>query len=277
LFLPTKYVLMAALLWASARQGQYAPDFSLASSDGSVVSLANFRGRLVYLTFVDPGCFPCRQEIPALNAVARKYTETLMVLGVSLSAKSQADAARAKKEMGIEFPLLFDPSGSVFKTYQVYAIPKGFLVSEKGAVIKIYTGFVEELFLKDVGRESERLARLKKNCAVFLSPFLDATEAAAAGGLGNFYQGLMVKYLVQNGYAQAGSKAEARLVLNGLVWKENKLAGMTVYLDDNLTGKTVAVEDVRFPADDFQKFCAAVEKDLESFCASRPEAPGSRK
>jgi len=277
LHLAVKYILMAFMVFASARQGQYAPGFSLGSAEGLQVSLADFRGRLVYLTFVDLGCYPCRSEIPVLNEVARKYGDTLAVVGVALSAKSQAEAARAKKEMGIEFPLLFDPSGSVFKTFQVFNIPQGFLVSEKGLILKSYTGFMEDIFAEDVGRESERLLRLKKNCAVFVPAFMDATEAAAAAKLGNFYQGLMAKSLKQNGYEPARSLAAARFVLNGLVWKENKLAGMSVYLDDNLVGKTVAVEDARFPADDFQKFCAAVEKDLENNCASGPEAPVRKK
>jgi cytochrome oxidase Cu insertion factor (SCO1/SenC/PrrC family) len=47
--------------------GQLAPDFELRTPEGEPVSLADFRGRPVWLNFWAPWCPACRTEMPRLE------------------------------------------------------------------------------------------------------------------------------------------------------------------------------------------------------------------
>src|SRR6185295_13010911 len=48
-----------------------APDFTLRDLAGRPVRLGDFRGRVVFLNFWATWCVPCREEIPALQTLAR--------------------------------------------------------------------------------------------------------------------------------------------------------------------------------------------------------------
>ncbi len=73
--------------------------------DGATRTLAEWKGSTVLVNFWATWCAPCREEIPLLAEVHRRYRErALVVVGVALD---RADAVRRyRDELGIEYPLL---------------------------------------------------------------------------------------------------------------------------------------------------------------------------
>jgi peroxiredoxin Q/BCP len=150
--------------------GQPAPDFSLTTSDGSQVSLNNFRGKWVVLYFY-PKDFTsgCTMEARNFQRDLNKYDQSgAVILGVSVdSAQSHKDFC-AKE--GLNFKLLADPDAKVSTEYGSIMDYKGarmaarntFLIDPQGKIAKVYTGVKpaehSEQVLKD-------LAELKKSQA----------------------------------------------------------------------------------------------------------------
>ena len=52
-----------------------------------------------------------------------------------------ADAARDAAELGLEYPVLADPSGSTTQMYQAYALPTLFVIDRAGVVRDVTVGY----------------------------------------------------------------------------------------------------------------------------------------
>ncbi len=117
-----------------------AVDFRLPALDGGELSLSDFQGEWVILTFWASWCGPCRIEMPSLETLHRERGDHgLVVLGVSLD--NEIEAARSFVE-GIElsFPLLWDERGTVGRDYKASAIPMSYLIDPQGGLVGVATG-----------------------------------------------------------------------------------------------------------------------------------------
>jgi len=97
--------------------GKKAPAFTLESSDGGKVKLADFTGQTVVLYFYPrdntPGCTLEAQELTAAVPALTKLGAT--VLGVSKD--SIASHCKFRDKYKLRFPLLSDPEGKVLEAY----------------------------------------------------------------------------------------------------------------------------------------------------------------
>src|SRR6201988_2540721 len=148
--------------------GTAAPDFSLATSDGSQVSLKDFKGKWVVLYFYPKDMTSgCTMEAHNFQRDLDKYNETgAVILGVSVDSADSHKQFCAKE--GLTFKLLADPGGKVSAEYGSTMDYKGttmaarntFLINPEGKIAKVYTGVRpaehSEQVLKD-------LAELKKS------------------------------------------------------------------------------------------------------------------
>jgi peroxiredoxin len=134
---------IALLLAAACSQGKLgdiapgvtAPAFRLHSPQGDAVALDDLtRQGPVLLNFWATWCEPCKQEVPALNEVYRKYKP----LGVTLVAISVEDppaavAAFARRHK-VEYPMLLDADGTVARRYGLIGVPMNVVVNRRGVV-----------------------------------------------------------------------------------------------------------------------------------------------
>jgi len=145
-----------------------APDFSLATGDGSQVSLKDYRGKWIVLYFY-PKDFTsgCTMEARNFQRDLAKYEGAgAVILGVSVdTAQSHKDFC-AKE--GLNFKLLADPDAKVSTEYGSIMDYKGsklaarntFIINPKGEIARVYTSVKpadhSEQVLKD-------LAELRKS------------------------------------------------------------------------------------------------------------------
>jgi peroxiredoxin Q/BCP len=133
-------------------EGQMAPDFTLASDDGTTVRLSALRGKPVVLYFYPkddtPGC--TIQACAFRDRKAAFAKEDATVLGVSFD--NLASHAKFRKKHELNFPLLADDDKAVATKYGVYREKKlygrtsmgivrsTFLIGPDGRVARAWTG-----------------------------------------------------------------------------------------------------------------------------------------
>jgi peroxiredoxin/uncharacterized membrane protein YphA (DoxX/SURF4 family) len=119
---------------AAHRQiGALAPHFTLPSTTGGTVSLQNLLAgdRACLLTFVSPGCGPCKTLLPELTRWHDTVTERL---ALTLVAPVEAvEAEQLAREHALT-DVLIDKRSTVMQAYGVTASPSAVLVASDGTV-----------------------------------------------------------------------------------------------------------------------------------------------
>ncbi len=130
--------------------GDKAPDFSLPSTDGSVISLKSLRGRKVVLYF-----YP-KDDTPGCTKEACSFTENLALVGkkgaviFGISADSVKSHKKFSEKYHLAFPLLSDENKEMIHSYGVWKQKSfmgrtymgiertTFIIDEKGTITHIF-------------------------------------------------------------------------------------------------------------------------------------------
>jgi peroxiredoxin len=120
-----------------------APDFTLHAADGHNLRLQELRGQVVLVNFWATWCGPCREEMPKLDAIYRKYHGSgFTLLGVSIDDDA-GNAMAVAKRLGVSFPVLLDTDKSVSKLYDLATMPSTVLIDRDGKVRYLNRGYRE--------------------------------------------------------------------------------------------------------------------------------------
>lgn len=131
-----------------------APAFSLPARSGGTVSLADLKGQVVMINFWASWCGPCRQEMPLLDQMHKKYESLgFKLLGVNVESDTK-DAELMLAKVPVTFPILFDRENKVSQMYSVNAMPSTVFVDRKGNVRYLHRGY-------KAGDESEYLNQIR--------------------------------------------------------------------------------------------------------------------
>jgi len=126
--------------WAAGGKAM-APDFTLKSLSGENLKLSELRGEVVMINFWASWCGPCRQEMPLLDQLYKRYKPMgFTILGVNVEEDSQA-AKKLLKDLPVSFPILFDNRNQVSRLYKVSAMPSTFLVDRDGKLRFMHKGY----------------------------------------------------------------------------------------------------------------------------------------
>lgn len=128
--------------------GYLAPQFTLSSTLGEEMALADYRGQPVVLNFWASWCPPCRAEVPHFQDASLKYNGQAVILGIDQGEPLPivADFASAFR---LSYPLLLDQDSAVNRQYGVAALPTTVFVDANGVVSEVYTGIVNGAVLED--------------------------------------------------------------------------------------------------------------------------------
>ena len=134
--------------------GRHAPVFSLPSLDGSPVSLASARGRVVLLNFWATWCAPCRLEMPQFAAWQKQYgPQGLQIIGVSID-DSQPPVRAFVAKLHLGYPIVMGDAQLGERYGGVLGVPVTFLIDRRGIIRARFNGE------SDLGAMHARLQRL---------------------------------------------------------------------------------------------------------------------
>jgi len=151
--LNVRLLLLSLLLGTGLALAEPAPDFTLKSDSGENIRLAEQRGKVVMINFWASWCGPCRKEMPLLDELYQRYEPAGFTLfGVNVEQNPEA-AQRFLEDVGVSFPILYDPESNVSQRYQVDAMPTTVMVDRDGQVRYVNRGYKdgdEEKYRKQV-------------------------------------------------------------------------------------------------------------------------------
>jgi thiol-disulfide isomerase/thioredoxin len=114
-----------------------------AQAHAQLVSVAPFKGQVVYLDFWASWCTPCKASFPFMNELHQQHGgKGLVVLAVNVDEQRTA-AERFLAQTPAKFRIAYDPKGATPEQFQVKAMPTAVLIDRTGAVRHVHAGFRE--------------------------------------------------------------------------------------------------------------------------------------
>lgn len=122
--------------WDLTRPGMVSPDFRAWDTDDKMHTLADFKGKYVYIDLWATWCGPCRREMPFLRQLEEDYSgRNITFLSLSTDAR-KADWLKMVKGQQMTGVQLFLGSGSRFQTaYKADGIPHFILLDPEGKIV----------------------------------------------------------------------------------------------------------------------------------------------
>jgi thiol-disulfide isomerase/thioredoxin len=121
--------------------GSMAPEIGLKDLSGRGVSIAGLKGKVVLVDFWASWCSPCREELPILNALYKKYRERGFEV-VAVNQDQSPDKVRSfLSSMPLAFRVVHDGGKAVAGRYAPSKMPTSFLIDRRGIVRHVHAGF----------------------------------------------------------------------------------------------------------------------------------------
>lgn len=117
------------------------PEFSMYTLDGSgSVSLENFKGRPILLTFWASWCGPCRVELPELEELYHELAGDGFVLLTVNVDTAPALAERFMNQIGVTIPV-YRMNSQDLVALGINALPTNILIDKEGMAVRMYRGY----------------------------------------------------------------------------------------------------------------------------------------
>ena len=124
-----------------AQKGAPAPNFTLPDLNGTRVSLAEFRGKVVLLNIWATWCLPCVEEMPSMEKLHHEMGgEDFIILAVSIDGTGAEVVIPFVEKHNLSFTVLVDRKATVKSLFQVTGVPESIIIDKEGMVVEKVLG-----------------------------------------------------------------------------------------------------------------------------------------
>ena len=96
------------------------------------VDLTGKKGNIMILNFWATWCAPCREEMPSLERLSKKYPE-ILIYPINLEKPNQDKAKKFFDDLKIsKLNIYFDPKFSLVKLFNMRGVPTSILIDKNG-------------------------------------------------------------------------------------------------------------------------------------------------
>ena len=134
-------------------------DLELTDQFGNPHSLADYKGKVIFLNFWATWCGPCRNEMPDIQKLYEEYSAQggdaeVVILGIAGPGIGQEGSAEEiagfMEENGYTYPVLMDTDGEMFTQYGISAFPTTFMIDKDGNVYGYVPGQMTEDIMRSI-------------------------------------------------------------------------------------------------------------------------------
>ncbi len=159
--------------------GKELPAFIGQDMDGKSVDLEKIIGtKPLMLIFWSSWCVNCKQEIPKINELVKKYQKQGMeFIGINVGMNDTEKKARQYiKDYKITYPVVFDKTGALSEKYQIPKVLTVLVARKDGKVVMKYFNApeIDDMNFRGLQQLSPSAAELKMEFPV--PPVLDEVK-----------------------------------------------------------------------------------------------------
>src|SRR5262249_56051204 len=114
----------ALALLTPQERARFTVDFILPDIAGNVVRLSDLRGRPVLINLWATWCYPCRVEMPSMNALYQDYhARGLAIVAIATDAEGKPAVAPFLPAYRLPFPVLLPPQNMLLPPLPAPRLP----------------------------------------------------------------------------------------------------------------------------------------------------------
>jgi peroxiredoxin len=134
--LPGLCLLLVSLPVMAAGVGELAPDFEIATRDGSEFRLSDYRGQKpVYVIFWNTWCSYCIKKTPRYKKLQEQFGDKIEIIAINTTwSDSPEEMQSFEDDHQIKYSTAFDAGELVTDQYRVFNVPTEFVVDINGII-----------------------------------------------------------------------------------------------------------------------------------------------
>ena len=148
------FITQKLLQISTFEKGKPAPDFTLENEKGEVVSLASFRGKVVYMDFWFAACVPCHVLFEGTKSVKEHFKGNENVVFLNISIDDRNTWEKALEKFRIDGYHVFTQNKGenhdIIKMYKVAGYPSTCIIDKKGNMFAATPSTLPDELLKQI-------------------------------------------------------------------------------------------------------------------------------
>lgn len=116
------------------QEGTAAPLFSAPTIDGKFIDADDLKGKVVVLNFWFIGCPGCMEELPKLNALAKRWEANKDVIFVAIAPNTPQELRQFRSREGFEYQMV-GQARSVINLFAFSGFPRNIVIGRDGKIV----------------------------------------------------------------------------------------------------------------------------------------------